>query len=542
MVGTLSREMSNHEEEELEQPGTLLELQETSNARFTGIETQIAQLAGLVQRLIPGGSDSARDSPQARVNAGGGLPSHSTVDYKLSLAILNRFTRAELQEYCDTLRIHYQQTEKRETLIAKIREHQEQEAAEDASLGSVPSLVPVPQYRQGQDPDSANHNLGNSMRYEPTRGEPIVISGESVDCKALLKEITLDSVRVFFKTIEEYEHRYQRTISVYSYLSVAVVKQLKRENDIPNQYFRTFWTRESICNMISNSLRRLGISTYIAAEYALSKIDYPKGRYSSIKAQPMEDNKVAIDELNAVSIYLQDISDYDDFIQNFLGDEFKWPNDRDPTGVRVNRLNDVVERQIKIHTHYLYSLLGDIFYIHRKADIKTLLEGIRAIVKKQLKRVSEAMITLEQMTCKVKTRDTYSSFKKEGFHRPAYGNTKPITLSNLQILPDHSDDEEHIYGSARFTGGALAPQDPMNGEEVKMDAVEREGEDGKVSTEELVDEKGEQLYLLTTNKIRMCYAKFFTGKCENTSCKYDHNTKTMEDQYKLVMAAKSNWK
>ena len=73
MVGTLSREMSNHEEEELEQPGTLLELQETSNARFTGIEKQIAQLAGLVQRLIPGGSDSARDSPQARVNAGGGL-------------------------------------------------------------------------------------------------------------------------------------------------------------------------------------------------------------------------------------------------------------------------------------------------------------------------------------------------------------------------------------------------------------------------------------------------------------------------------------
>jgi hypothetical protein len=82
----------------------------------------------------------------------------------------------------------------------------------------------------------------------------------------------------------------------------------------------------------------------------------------------------------------------------------------------------------------------------------------------------------------------------------------------------------------------------MNGEEVKMDAVEREGEDGKVSTEELVDEKGEQLYLLTTNKIRMCYAKFFTGKCDNTSCKYDHNTKTMEDQYKLVMAAKNNWK
>jgi hypothetical protein len=80
----------------------------------------------------------------------------------------------------------------------------------------------------------------------------------------------------------------------------------------------------------------------------------------------------------------------------------------------------------------------------------------------------------------------------------------------------------------------------MNGEEVRMEAVEREGEDEKGSSEDLVDEK--QLYLLTTNKIRMCYAKFFTGKCESTSCKYDHNTKTMEDQYKLVMAAKNNWK
>ena len=534
MVGTWIYKMSNLELDEVEEPGTLSEFRESSNARFSGIEDQISQLAGLVQRMIPGGSDSARGIPQERVAAGGGLPSHSTTDFRLSRAILNRLTRSELQEYCNTLRIMYLQSETRDALIAKIHQRQELEAAEDASQGSVPSLVPDPQFRQGQEPDPENHNLGNSMRYEPRRGEPIVISGETIDCKALLKEISLNSVRVFFKTIEEYEHRYQRTISVYSYLSVAVVKQLKRENDLPAQYYSTFWTRESICNMISNSLRRLGISTYIAAEYALTKIDYPKSRQPLVKAQPMEENKVAIDELNAVSIYLQDISDYDDFILNFLGDQFKWPNDRDPTGVRVNRLNDVVERQIKIHTHYLYSLLGDIFYIHRKADIKTLLEGIRSVVKKQLKRVSDAAITLEQMTCKVKTRDSYSSFQKNSFHKPAYGNTKPITLSNLQIVPDHSDDEDQTYGGARFE-----PDDPVIGEEI--DAVEQLGEEGKVSTEELVDEKGEQLYLLTTNKIRMCYAKFFTGKCENTSCKYDHNMKTMEDQYKLVVAAKSNW-
>ena len=86
MVGNFLFEMSNLQE--VEQPGTLLELHETSNARFTGIETQIAQLAGLVQRLMPGESVSERrDTTQARVNAGGGLLSHSTVEYRLSLAI-----------------------------------------------------------------------------------------------------------------------------------------------------------------------------------------------------------------------------------------------------------------------------------------------------------------------------------------------------------------------------------------------------------------------------------------------------------------------
>ena len=103
----------------------------------------------------------------------------------------------------------------------------EEERAEESSTNSVPGLMLDPQFTHVQTP-----SLAHSMRFEPRDGQPIVILGEAVDCKALLKEITLDAVRVFFKTIEEYEHRYQRTISVYSYLSVAVVKQLKRENEI----------------------------------------------------------------------------------------------------------------------------------------------------------------------------------------------------------------------------------------------------------------------------------------------------------------------
>jgi hypothetical protein len=71
---------------------------------------------------------------------------------------------------------------------------------------------------------------------------------------------------------------------------------------------------------------------------------------------------------------------------------------------------------------------------------------------------------------------------------------------------------------------------------------EADRQDKDISDESIIDEKGEQLYLLTTNKIRMCYAKFFTGKCDNISCRYDHDTKTMEEQYKLVMAAKGAWK
>ena len=148
---------------------------------------------------------------------------------------LKRLTKAELVNYCKNEDIAMEETDTRANLLLRIQEHVDNLEAEDSSMGSVPGLMMDPQLRQ-------TPTLAHQMKYEPQYGQPIVIAGETVDCKAVLKEISLDAVRVFFKSIEEYEHRYQRTISIYSYLSIGVVKQLKRENEFAS-YNRQVWTR-----------------------------------------------------------------------------------------------------------------------------------------------------------------------------------------------------------------------------------------------------------------------------------------------------------
>jgi hypothetical protein len=509
---------------------------QASEDRLTRIEETLRLV---VERLLPRAEEKPvvgfRDGKTgggARF-AGGALAPEDPVD---RAAIESRFaqhTRAQLFEYCDDHGIVVDRKLKKAEILEIITDKLEEEelSSRKEKRYQVPTydaygytdedvVSPSILKQLGQPPDDAGINVGSFASVAPRQNYmPLVVSGEITECKAILKEITFTAIRLFFIEIEEYEHRYNRHVNMYTHLSRAVVKQLERENrSLLAASNIEKYPRPQLIQMLSDQLRSQGISHLKAAEMA-TNVPYPKLKSAAWSKPEIGNNfKTAMEELNKIPIYIEDICQYYEFVELMLGDSIIWPDERDQTSRKVERLHEVVERQIKLCTTHLYSLLGNVFIKYKKANFLDLMEAIRRISASKLKEMSQAVKLTDFMNLKVpEPRDVYYNQQQP---KPYYRSEKTKPLHNLTLV-DKADSDE----------------DEQQVEEPVSDEYDENGEGVRLAQECI----GDLSALEIKQRAAICHGMLYAGECTNQKCTYSHDIALMREAKAKIDTAASKW-
>lgn len=519
------------------------DFEEETRNRFERMETSFAELREMLVQTLQRPPLKSEQEPVVGIRdrktgggarfAGGALAPEEPVD---RAAIESRFaqqTKAELFEYCDEHGIVVDRKFKKAEILEIITDKLEQQELSSRkekkyqvptydAYGYTDEDVVSPSFLKqlGQPPEDAGVDVGSFASIQPRQNYmPLVVSGEITECKAILKEITFTAVRLFFIEIEEYEHRYNRHVNMYTYLSRAVVKQLERENrGLLAASNIEKYPRPQLIRMLSDQLRSQGISHLKAAEMA-TNVPYPKLKSAAWSKPEIGDNfKTAMEELNKIPIYIEDICQYYEFVELMLGDSIIWPDERDQTSRKVERLHEVVERQIKLCTTHLYSLLGNVFIKYKKANFLDLMEAIRRISAAKLKEMSQAVKLTDHMNLKIpEPRDVYYNQQQP---KPYYRTDKAKPLHNLTLVDKADGDEEE-----QDVEEPLSEEYVDNGEGVRL-AHECMGDLNALEVKQ---------------RAAICHGMLYTGECTNQKCTYSHDTTLMKEAKAKIDSAAGKW-
>jgi hypothetical protein len=299
-----------------------------------------------------------------------------------------------------------------------------------------------------------------------------IIIGEQVPFTETLREFNVQSVFVFLRAVERYEHQYPRTVALVRHVDAAILDAIttnpEHGDDLPRKV--KTWTPQQLKTAMRRYFQTFQLHAEDLCEVANACIRFPKTGMVRDTASPAQR---AIAQLAQLPVYCASLARFNHFVTEYQLLSAGWPKERNPTRRKAHRLNEVLQDILKDNAKYAWSVLEIDFYEYRKCTFRQLVDNLRDLCVAKISELNQAAQTYDRLLSIPNTAvATAGQYARTGSSTAAktasHGNFgkpsvyySPKKLNHMEQQGDDTEDpEEPTWNDAPSTYPEEVLDDP----------------------------------------------------------------------------------